>query len=263
MTYTAREIAPGVFHIKDPLGVHLTLLAGKTRALLFDTGYGASDTIAFISTLTSLPLTVVLSHGHHDHALGARWFPETYMHPSDLPVFESYTGTRERERLIIRAGLAKREAMALRNANIPKPKPLLFEEMDLGGLSALPLRAPGHTPGSTALLVRERRLLLLGDCWNPQTWLFFPEALEVGAYINTLNTLMGLPFNQALAPHMDQAIDKAFLTRFTAALTPENLEKAEPRTMPGYENIPALALEPVPGYPLIFKKPSAQQGFGG
>lgn len=255
LRYTSREVMPGVYHILDPLGVHLTLVLGGERALLFDTGYGALDLPAYLQTLTNLPLTVLLSHGHHDHALGAWQFEETYLHPDDLPVFEAYTGALERERVLARAGLTTEQERAFREAVVPKPLPLRARPIDLGGLCALPVHAPGHTPGSTALLLKEKNLLLLGDCWNPQTWVFFPEALDVLLYVKTMRSLMELPFETALAPHFDRPLSRAFLKTYTEGLTEEAIEGALPFTVPGHENIPTLAFEPVPGYPLIFRKP--------
>ncbi|HPR77857.1 MAG TPA: MBL fold metallo-hydrolase [Candidatus Limiplasma sp.] len=65
----------GVYHIRDGLDAHMTLLAGNREALLFDTGYGLADLLQAVRTITPLPLNVVLSHGHYDHILGSRWFP--------------------------------------------------------------------------------------------------------------------------------------------------------------------------------------------
>lgn len=46
------EFRPGVFHIQDAMGVCMTLLCGKDRALLVDTGYGLEDVGAYVKTLT-------------------------------------------------------------------------------------------------------------------------------------------------------------------------------------------------------------------
>ena len=78
---------PGVWHITDNMGVSFTLIEGRERALLVDAGYGMEDVSAYIRTLTDRPVDVLLTHGHHDHVLGARWFPETSMCADDLPVF--------------------------------------------------------------------------------------------------------------------------------------------------------------------------------
>ncbi len=56
MTYfTPYEAAPSLFHIYEPGDVHCTLIVGRERALLFDTGYGFCDIREAVSALTDLP----------------------------------------------------------------------------------------------------------------------------------------------------------------------------------------------------------------
>ena len=78
------EIAPGVKHIQDAMGVCFTLIEGEQSAVLFDTGYGTEDVQAYVRTLTDKPVKVYLSHGHHDHMLGARWFGRTWLDEADM-----------------------------------------------------------------------------------------------------------------------------------------------------------------------------------
>ena len=72
MSFEFIRICKGVTHIRDAMGVCMTLIEGETDAMLVDTGYGTEDVAAFVRTLTDKPLTVLLTHHHHDHALGAR-----------------------------------------------------------------------------------------------------------------------------------------------------------------------------------------------
>ena len=92
MSFRACEVLPGVWHIADPMGVCCTLLAGRDRALLVDTGYGFEDLAAFVRTLTDRPLSVLLTHGHHDHALGAIHFERALAFPEEAGVLALYTG---------------------------------------------------------------------------------------------------------------------------------------------------------------------------
>ena len=254
MGFQSQEVLPGIHHILDPLGgVYMTLVIGTRRAVLMDTGYGTQDVGAFIRNVTDLPLTVILSHGHHDHALGAMWFEHSYMDAEDLPIFLEYTGRRERERVIARAGMTRAQAQAYREAMINTPLPLAYSPIDLGGLTVQPMKAPGHTPGSAALLIPERKVLLLGDCWNPQTWVFFKEALPVTAYAASFRRLMALPFTHALAPHQGEMIEKPFLMQYAKGLNEKGFASAKPFFVPGHEDIPTLAYEPVPGALLVFK----------
>ena len=90
--FSVQQVLQGVYHIGDAMGVYMTLLTGEERALLVDTGYGLEDVSAMVRSLTDKPLTVLLTHAHHDHALGARWFVKTRMFARDLPAWPVYTG---------------------------------------------------------------------------------------------------------------------------------------------------------------------------
>lgn len=251
--FTVSDVFPDVKHIRDPLGVHMTLLLGRERALLFDAGYGVLDFHAFIRGITDLPLTLVLSHGHHDHALGAMHFPSSLMLPQDLPVFREYTGRREREKIAVTARLGSEARENYLSASIHEPEKLDAAVFELGGLSVQVIRTPGHTPGSIALYVPKRRLLLLGDNWNPQTWVFFPESLDVRTYSQSFRSLMELPFQTALAPHAEAPLNRASLVCFAQGLNETGFANAKPARIRGYEHIPVKAFEPAPGAMLVFR----------
>ena len=238
MGFTVHEALPGVRHITDGMGVCMTLLTGEKRALLVDTGYGLEDVAAFIGTLTDLPVTVVLTHHHHDHALGARWFPETRMFPEDQADWPVYTGRAQREAVLTQArarGLTPEGDLLA--AEMPLPEALTEGDIDLGGLTARVIRCPGHTPGSAVVWVPERKLLLTGDDWNPCTWLFFPAALPVHDYLRNARGLLALPFEQALCSHREGLYPRAAVEGFLAGLTDGALRAAEPVTIAPYEHI--------------------------
>ena len=250
--FTYREVCPGVLDIKDPLGVHMTLLVGREQALLFDTGYGVENLSTFVGSLTKLPLTTLLSHGHHDHAMGAMHFPSVRMLSEDLPVFHAYTGRGQRERILKQAGLNAEAREQFLSAAIRAPDALEEDCFDLGGFSARVLRVPGHTPGSIALLVPQRELLLLGDSWNRETWLFFPESLPVRTYAASFRFLMSHPFKVALAPHVEETVDREYLIAFERGLNEAGFANAKPAIIPGYEHMDTRAYEPCPGARLVF-----------
>ena len=200
--FSSQEVLPGVHHITDNMGVSFTLLAGESDALLVDAGYGLENPNAFASSLVSHAPRLLLTHGHHDHALGAAWFPPALFCGEDLPVFRLRTGEAQRLRVRDQAwakGLSVPESFL--TAPIPDPVPLLFPErwgpfpcqaFDLGGLEVRALWVPGHTPGSVMLLVPRYRLLLTGDNWNPCTWMWFPESLNVFSWRNHMLQLLSL-----------------------------------------------------------------------
>ena len=83
--FQVRKMLGGVWQIEEAMGVCTALLCGTERALLVDTGYGLNDLCAYVRTITDKPLTVLLTHAHHDHALGARWFSEAGLFEADFP----------------------------------------------------------------------------------------------------------------------------------------------------------------------------------
>ncbi len=46
--FSAREAMKGVYHIRDAMGVFMTLLTGQDSALLIDSGYGLEDVSSYI-----------------------------------------------------------------------------------------------------------------------------------------------------------------------------------------------------------------------
>lgn len=96
MAFTVHAVMPGVWHIVDCMGVCMTLLEGENAAMLVDTGYGIEDVADFMHHMTDLPLTVFLTHNHHDHAMGARCFPETYMLEADMADWRMFTNDEMR-----------------------------------------------------------------------------------------------------------------------------------------------------------------------
>lgn len=250
----AKEMLPGVLHFRDEVGVHCTLLIGERAALLVDTGYGLENPWPTLRSATSLPVQVILTHGHHDHALGARWYQEVRMLPQDAPVFARYTAVAYRERVLrMEDGKCrpddKEEYLA---AQYAMPKPLRAETIELGGLQAQVIPCPGHTPGSAVVYVPQRKLLLTGDNWNPCAWLFFPEALPIRAYRDNLKKLLALPFERMLCPHFGEMVPRAALEGYLSGLTEEAIAAAHPVTISPYEAIDTHELLLPGGQTLIF-----------
>ena len=230
--FKAVQVLPGIWHIADCMGVCMTLLTGDERALLVDTGYGLENVQTFVRTITTLPLTVFLTHAHHDHILGARWFQNTCMLNADLDDFAQYTSAFQRGRVQEQAkakGLTPPDDFL--TAPIQLPQGMEPCSIDLGGLTAQIIACPGHTPGSAVVYVPEGRLLLTGDDWNPCTWLFFEQALPVEAYRANMKQVQKLPFDHVLCSHQPVLFGRGKLDDFLNGLTDELLQNAHPVPM--------------------------------
>lgn len=239
MAFTAKEVLAGVYHIQDGMGVCMTLLSGDKAAVLVDTGYGLEDVRAFVRSLTSLPLTVILTHGHHDHCMGVKWFDRVLMFPEDRTDFSVYSGEATRRRVLQSAagkGLKPDEDEYL-TATLPVPETLQETALDLGGMTARIIHCPGHTPGSCVVHVPERSLLLTGDNWNPCTWLFFPAALAVRDYRRNVRGLLELDFENVLCSHQPELFSRHKMEAFLDALTDDALRAAPAVTVPPYDDV--------------------------
>lgn len=264
MAFENIEPFPGIFHIRDRLGVCMTLLCGEKRALLIDTGYGTENVRAYAESLTKKPLSVLLTHGHHDHALGSRWFSKVWALKADLPVYATYTNEHWRRHVIEDSAgkgvLVDGEDML--SAQMPPAQALDSEEIDLGGLTARVISCPGHTPGSAVVFVPEKKLLISGDDWNPYAWLFFKEALPVQDYRRNMRQILLLPFENVLCSHQFRLFDRQLIDAFVNGLTDEVLERAKEVAVGNYRDVrTAEALLPMDQV-LVFDKDKFERNKG-
>ena len=239
MSFELNHVRPGITHIKDEMGVCMTLLEGEKAALLVDTGYGTEDVSAFIKTLTDKPVTVLLTHHHHDHTLGARWFDKTVMFPEDMAEWPVFNG-EDKRRVVLGQALAKglnvtEETFLAGECKLPYA--IHEGKLDLGGLVVEIIHCPGHTPGSCVVYVPQHKLLLTGDDWNPCTWLFFDAALGVAEYRENVRRLQALDFTHVLCSHQLACFPREKFDTFVNNLTDEVLDAAKSVTIGSYEHI--------------------------
>lgn len=260
MGFELNRVCPGITHIRDCMGVCMTLIEGEKAALLVDTGYSVEDVASFVSTLTDKPLTVLLTHNHHDHAMGARWFEKTVMLPEDMAEWHTFTGEAKRCVVLRQAqgkGLPVTEADFLAG-ECRMPYAIHGGDLDLGGMTARIIPCPGHTPGSCVVYIPERKLLMTGDDWNPCTWLFFDAALDVKNYRCNVRQLQMLPFTHVLCSHQHELFPRAKFDDFLDHLTDEVLRAAVPVKIGGYEHIDTRQANVTDGQILVFDWAKAQ-----
>ena len=241
--FTTCRPFPGITHVTDNMGVSFTLIEGADSALLLDAGYGLEDVSAFVKTLTDRPVELILSHGHHDHMLGARWFDHSLMDPADTEEFLLRSALPQRRQVQKQAadkGLEVPEDFL--TAEIPLPLPLKYTDLigdfqmsvfDLGEREVWAILVPGHTAGSVVLYVPEYQLLLTGDDWNPCTWMWFPCSLPVRQWRgNMLQLLAALEKESGSAPacvlcsHQGSPRQGCELRNFLAYMTDSRLDAA-------------------------------------
>ena len=160
------------------LGGRLHLLQGspntvlaveESEAAVVDPGIGEGRGAALVEAVRGLAgeegaggVHVVLTHGHTDHLAAAPPLVEAFsarVHAPRLCV--GLVESTELRRLAVYGGVVSEQLAAM-------PMVSLAVDVPYGGSSALPLGArplplPGHTPGSSAVVFEEERLVAAGD----------------------------------------------------------------------------------------------------
>ncbi len=188
--YKSEKINETMTAIRSMTGEIMYLVEGKEKAVLVDTCLGVGHLRKFVENLTDKPITVLLTHGHVDHALGAPEFDEVYMNSADIEVYEKMSPLEERIGYI-QANLGG-NLPAFTEDDYVKPTPADFKELkdgqsfDLGGVHIEVYALPGHTHGTMVMLIPEERALILGDACNNSTFLFDENSLSVNEYRENL-----------------------------------------------------------------------------
>ena len=196
--YRAEKVNDRITAIISLTGEIMYLITGEEHSLLIDTCVGAGNLRDFMEKLTEKPLTVLLTHGHVDHAMGALEFTgndgkkecEIYMNHADTEVYLGMNSIENRKGYVL-AGIGGQMPEGLEETFL-QPAPMTFKDLkdgdrfDLGGISVETYALPGHTPGTMVMLIPEEKILILGDACNNATFLFDENSLTVEEYRENL-----------------------------------------------------------------------------
>jgi len=238
--YQPTQLHPGIYSLYEPSEVFCYLLVGEKEAILYDTTFGFGDLRAAVREITDLPLTVILSHGHYDHANGAHQFDGAYIHPADEVLclkHASRTG-RRRNALEPFAELipATLNQDAYIHAGAGTLKPIEAGKIfHLGGMTVEVIALEGHTAGSIGLLIHEQRVLLASDALGPHIWLFLNESLPIPNYVKMLQRIQSLPFNTFYIGHSNQPRPKSDIAHYEKVA-----KNAHPAAATPYPKLPEL-----------------------
>lgn len=207
---------PFLYHFRDPQGTCFTLIKGEKFAVLVDTGYGIGNVKQLIENLISTPYIVLCTHGHMDHTAGCFQFPEVYIPKGDYDLFIEHNSKKRR---LLNLEDAKEKNLidddfeTDKYVFAPLPKVNLFEpgfKLDLGNIEIEIIDMRGHTKGSIGLLLKNEKLLLTGDAAISMIWLFLKESTSKRTYIDMLNRVKELPFDNFITGHIMRVFPKRY-----------------------------------------------------
>lgn len=187
--FTHTYVDDDIIMIRDLMGDIMYLVIGSKEAALIDTGLGIGSLKTYVETLTDKPITVIVTHGHMDHAMGAPEFEHIYMNPLDQGQYEDHSEAIYRDKV-------NREFIGatydtLKPFLIPS-QPLTYNPLlpgmtfSLGGLTLRVFQIAGHTKGSMVVLIEEKRMMIIGDACTNNTLLLNEHSTNIRTYLDYL-----------------------------------------------------------------------------
>ena len=158
------------------------LVVGEKKACLIDTMNGYNNLYEAIRKITDKPIVVVNTHGHPDHIFGNVYFDKAFMNPADNELAESFKNIPEFADACKKYGLSMPPFSPIDEGDI----------IDLGGKTLEIYNIPGHTQGSILLLLKEDRILFVGDSINHHLWMQVPGATKMDEFVKSLDRIMFL-----------------------------------------------------------------------
>jgi glyoxylase-like metal-dependent hydrolase (beta-lactamase superfamily II) len=145
------------------------LIIGPGKAMLIDTGFGVGDLRGLVREIIGdMPLVVVNTHAHFDHAYGNFWFDKVYCHEYEVPVLTTKKDPHIWDYLFDEKGKCvwtefdRNDIVPFKDYEIVGvPNGHIF---NLGGDYDVELVfMPGHSVGHAAFLDKKDRILFAGD----------------------------------------------------------------------------------------------------
>ncbi len=234
--YSILKLTDSIYHICESPGVFCTLVVGSEKALLVDTGNGRNNIANAVKEITDLPVLVVNTHGHFDHASGNGFFPEILIHQDDIPLLRKHRGWfyRYGYYFLARKGMDADERRTYRSVKKScrySVKPLHDGDIiDLGNNRIEVISCPGHTQGSICLLDAKSRYLFTGDSLSNHVWMCLRESTKLDTYAASLAKIAArsAEFDHLLSAHGRTVMTGKVLDAMISCVHNLSLEKSRP-----------------------------------
>jgi hydroxyacylglutathione hydrolase len=186
-------IGDHIWAIDGPVNDLMYLVEGSEKAMLVDTGMGFGNLSNQVKQLTNLPLVIINTHGHPDHAGGNPNFEEVWFPKKDFAIMQNMCTDEYR----------LRDLKAFHGENLPQYQQLLSgmvsykpvkwhffsknQVIDLGQRKFEVVEIHGHTPGSVGLINTKEKLFFTGDSIvQTPVWLYLKNSLPFSVYRQSL-----------------------------------------------------------------------------
>lgn len=161
----------------EGVNVDSYLVLGKSKAIVIDTLQDNTELYDEVRKYTDLPLQVIITHGHPDHAgKSCNKFSEhnipIYMHENDKDLLNSFTSDNWTK--------------TIRDINN-------IDIFDLDGIKLEIITCFGHTKGSIVLLDRDNQELYSGDAiGSGGFWMQLDHCLPLSSYLPNVKNLYNI-----------------------------------------------------------------------
>lgn len=187
--FTQKEYGNGITAITAPMQEQIYLVQGSKKALLIDNGMGIGSLKTYVESFCNLPLLILNTHGHPDHAGGNAEFDWAWLHAADHVLY------RQMCTIPFRAGdinaIFGQDGVTFEQALLPfcdNVRPIEDgAQIDLGERILDVFLLPGHTKGSVLAYDRASRILFGADSLNTNnTWLYLDYCTPLETYLHSL-----------------------------------------------------------------------------
>lgn len=214
--FKVTKLENNIYRIHEPKDIYTTVILGSEKALVIDNGHGFGNVRKVIESITDLPLMVVNTHGHLDHAGGNYLFDEVYINFEDIPTYYKYEEEKDLmlvsyDKLFKEKGIQMfpddfdRESFM--KTTTKKFLPLENHQIiDLGGRKLEVIKVPGHTVGHVTFLDYETGILFSGDAVSTTLWLYYDNGITLDMYCGYLEDLKKYPIKGFLPTHIDKIL---------------------------------------------------------